>query len=114
MPDLLDEIARTIRLGVDTVVEKTEEFTRIGRIQLDILNIKRKIERNFTELGAKLYHLVVEEKNSRVARDAEVKRLIDKTRELEKVLHAKKEELVEVKAKQQAKSAREAGEKSTA
>ena len=54
MANLWDDIARTIREGVDTVVEKTEELTRIGRIKVDILNIKRKVEKNFSELGGRV------------------------------------------------------------
>ena len=60
MANLWDDIARTIRDGVGTVVEKTEELTKIGKIKVDIINIKRNVDKNFSELGGKVYHLIVE------------------------------------------------------
>jgi len=45
MANLWDDIAKTIREGVDTVVEKTEKLTKIGKIKIDILNIKRNIDK---------------------------------------------------------------------
>jgi len=100
MTSLWDDIAKTIREGVDTVVEKTEEFTRIGRIKVDILNIKRNIEKNFTELGGKVYHLIVEEKKSQITSDKEIKEIIDCVKLLEKELEEKNKELEAVKTKE--------------
>lgn len=100
MTSLWDDIAKTIREGVDTVVEKTEEYTRIGRIKVDILNIKRNIEKNFTELGGKVYHLTVEEKKTQIASDKEIKEIIECVKLLEKELEEKNKELEKVKTKE--------------
>ncbi len=62
MANLWDDIAKTIREGVDTVVEKTEELTKIGKIKIDILNIKRNVQKNFSELGGRVYHLITAKK----------------------------------------------------
>ncbi|MFQ5710088.1 MAG: hypothetical protein ACE5HO_21755, partial [bacterium] len=80
MSNLWEDITKTIREGVDTVVEKTEELTKIGRIKVDILNIKRKIEKQFTELGGKVYTLIVEENNKKIAADAGVEEIVDRIR----------------------------------
>ncbi|MFQ5606164.1 MAG: hypothetical protein ACE5HS_23075, partial [bacterium] len=69
MANLWDDIAKTIREGVDTVVEKTEELTKIGMIKMDIINIKRNVDKNFSELGGKVYHLLVEENKAQIAND---------------------------------------------
>lgn len=100
MTSLWDDIAKTIREGVDTVVEKTEEYTRIGRIKVDILNIKRNVEKNFAELGGKVYHLIVEEKKTQVANNKEVKEIVECVKLLEKELEEKNKELEKVKAKE--------------
>lgn len=98
MPNLWDDIAKTIREGVDTVVEKTEELTKIGRIKVDLINIKRNIDKNFSELGGKVYHLMVEEKKTQVASDSEVKKIIDSIKLLEKELNSKNAEIEKIKA----------------
>lgn len=99
MANLWDDIARTIREGVDTVVEKTEELTRIGRIKVDILNIKRNVEKNFSELGGRVYQLISKEKNAAISTDKEAKEIIECIKILEKELDDKKSELAKVKSK---------------
>ena len=99
MASLWDDIAKTIREGLDTVVEKTEELTKIGRIRVDIINIKRNVEKNFAELGGRVYHLFVEEKKTEVAGDKEVKEIIECVKILEKELADKKRELEQVRKK---------------
>ena len=104
MANLWDDIARTIREGVDTVVEKTEELTRIGRIKVDILNIKRNVEKNFSELGGRVYQLISKEKNAAISTDKEAKEIIECIKILEKELDDKKSELAKVKSKQSGNS----------
>ena len=99
MASLLDELAKNIRTGISSVAAKTEELTKIGKIKVEILGIKRNIEKNFTELGGKVYHLLVEEKDSQVASNAEVKKIIDQIKDLEKQLRTKNQELEQVKVK---------------
>jgi len=103
MANLWDDIARTIREGVDTVVEKTEELTRIGRIKVDILNIKRNVEKNFSELGGRVYQLISKEKNAAISTDKEAKEIIECIKILEKELDDKKSELAKVKSKSKPK-----------
>lgn len=99
MTNLWDDIAKSIREGVDTVVEKTGELTKMGKIKVDIINIKRNVEKNFAELGGKVYHLIVEEKSTQVAANKEVKELIECIKILEKELQEKNEEMKNVKPK---------------
>lgn len=101
MSTLFDDITKTIREGVDTVVEKTEELTKIGKLKVEIINIKRQIEKNFAELGGKVYHLVSEEKKSQVASNKDVKELIDHVKKLESQLEEKNLDLQKVKNKEQ-------------
>jgi hypothetical protein len=100
MANLWDDIARTIRDGVDSVVEKTEELTKIGKIKVDVINIKRNIDKNFAELGGKVYHLVVEEKNTKVAGEKDVTDIIESVKILEKELEEKNAELKNIREKE--------------
>ncbi len=105
MASLWDDIAKTIREGVDTVVSKTEEYTKIGKIKIDILNIKRNVEKNFTELGGRVYHLMVEQNKTQISGDKEVKKILDSIKLLEKELQEKKAELEKVGKKAPAEKA---------
>ncbi|MCH8871192.1 hypothetical protein IH824_00195 [candidate division KSB1 bacterium] len=104
MANLWDDIAKTIREGVGTVVEKTEELTKIGKIKIDILNIKRNIEKNFSELGGRVYHLIIKEKKTEISTDKEAREVIECIKILEKELDDKKSELAKVKSKKSSTS----------
>ncbi len=104
MGNLWDDIAKTIREGVDTVVEKTGELTKIGKIRIDILNIKRNIDKNFSELGGRVYQLITEEKETEISTDKEAREVIECIKILEKELDDKKSELAKVKSKKSSTS----------
>jgi hypothetical protein len=108
MSSLWEDITRTIREGVDTVVEKTEELTKIGKIKVDIINIKRNIEKNFAEMGGKTYHLIVEEKKNQISKDKEIMELVECVKLLEKELEDKKKDLENVKKKTEGATSEEA------
>ena len=92
-----DDLSRVFKRGVSVVAKKTDEYTKIGKIKVDIIGIKRDIDKQFNTLGANVYRLIVEENNTRVASNEEVKEVVDKVRELNKTLDAKKEELEKVR-----------------
>ncbi len=99
MANLWDDIARTIRDGVDTVVEKTEELTKIGKIKIDIINIKRNVDKNFSELGGKVYHQIVEENKTKVTDQKDIQDIIESVKILQKELEEKNLELKKIKSK---------------
>lgn len=96
MSTLWNDIAKTVRDSVDSVVSKTEELTKIGKIKIEIISIKRNIEKQFAELGGTVYHLIDEKKTS-IPSNADVKEIVEKVKKLEQQLNAKKEELEKVK-----------------
>ena len=49
MGDLWEKVRKSVIDGVQIAAEKTEELTKLGKIKIEILNIKRKISKNFTE-----------------------------------------------------------------
>ena len=111
MANLWDDIARTIRDGLDTVVEKTEELTKMGKIKVDIINIKRNVDKNFSELGGKVYHLIVEENKTKVTDQKDIQDIIDSVKILEKELEEKNLALKKIKSKGKANSKPDTGKK---
>ena len=97
MGSLWEDIRDGIRDGIELVVDKTEEYSKIGKIKVDIIGIKRNIEKGFSELGGRTYEILKESKKKNVGSDADVKRLVDELMELEKSLDEKKNEIINVK-----------------
>ena len=93
MASLLD----SIRDGLELVVDKTEEYTKIGKLKVDIFTTKRNIEKQFTELGGRVYDLINLEKTDSVQDDEEVKKIIDELKELEAQLVEKEANIKTVK-----------------
>jgi len=92
-----DDLTNLLKKGISTVAKKTDEYTKIGKIKVDIIGIKRDIDKKFNELGGKTYQLIVEENNSKVAANEEVKAIIETVKQLNQQLQEKKDELDRVR-----------------
>jgi len=76
----------------ETITNKLNELARLGRRKIDLISLQRQIEKNFLELGGRIYHLAVEDKQTAILDDIEVINLIDTLRKLEDELKNKKQE----------------------
>lgn len=92
-----DDLSSFFKKSVSVVAQKTDEYTKIGKIKVDIISVKREIDKQHTALGKKVYQLIVEENNTRVAANEETKEIIAKIKELNEKLTLKKEELETVR-----------------
>lgn len=101
----IDDVVKTVKGGVDKLVEKTDQYTHMGRLKLDIMAIKRDIDKNMTGLGRQVYKLVSSGDTANLAKNEHVKAFSDKIKELEERLALKKDELEHV-----ARTEKEAGE----
>lgn len=93
MASLLD----SIRDGLELVVDKTEEYSKIGKLKVDIFTIKRNIEKQFTELGGRAYDILNGDKTAAVQDDEEIKKIVEDIQSLEKQLNEKQVEIDKVK-----------------
>ena len=109
MSTLFEDIRNGIRDGIELVVDKTEEYSKIGKLQIDILGIKRSIEKSFSELGGQAYELLSNDPKAVVADDEQVVRIVAELKELEEKLDEKKNEIKHVKEEKE-KERRERGE----
>ena len=90
-------VKKSVKEGVSIAAEKTEEYTKIGKIKVEILGINRNIERTYTDLGKKVYALLTASKKTDVASDSKVKETITKISTLKKSLKAKEAEIEAIK-----------------
>ena len=93
MASLLDNI----RDGLELVVDKTEEYGKIGKLKVDIFSIKRNIEKQFTELGGRVYELATGAVKTKVEDDDEAQKIIEQIKVLESQLQDKETEIEKVK-----------------
>jgi methyl-accepting chemotaxis protein len=95
---LVDDLTNAFKKGIGVLARKTDEYTKIGKIKVDIIGIKREIDKKFNELGGKTYQLLVELKDTKIAANDEVQQLITGIQNLNEQLKQKKEELDRVRA----------------
>jgi len=91
-------VKKRLQGGIQSATDKTSEYTKIGRIKIDILGIKKEIEEKLIELGGRLYHLVSEEQSFEITKDKYLLQLIEQIKELEKELEKYDNELKRIKS----------------
>ena len=97
MGSLLDDIRNGIRDGIDLFVDKTEEYSKIGKLNIEILGIKRNLEKELANVGGRVYELFKAESKKTIATDEKVLSLIETVKQLEEKLKSKKDEIQQVK-----------------
>jgi len=81
--------AKMAKEGLSIAGEKADEYSKKGRITLEISKIKRKIENQFTELGGKVYHIIKEEHKTDLGSNEEINGFITAIKALEEELSEK-------------------------
>jgi hypothetical protein len=88
---------KKLRDGILAAGSKTSDFTKLGRIEIDILGIKKETEEKLIELGGRVFHLVNEQGQTDVSVSKEIIHLIAQLKELEEELSAYKVEKKKIK-----------------
>lgn len=92
MERFFDDVVKSVKVGFDKVVAKTDQLTHMGRLKMDIMSINRDIEKKYTELGTRVYLLIAKGKNTSVNEDNQVHAVIGNIEDLEERLALKKDE----------------------
>jgi hypothetical protein len=77
MDTMWEKIKKGLKDGATLSMEKIEEYTKIGKLKIDELAAKRKIERNKIDIGERTLDLVAEGKGRDIENDLAVKKAID-------------------------------------
>jgi len=98
MPSTLwEDIKRTVKQGVSVAAEKTEEYTKIGKIKVDILNINRTIDKTYTEMGKEVFGFIDKGKTAEIGNSDKIKKLVAKVKEQKVQLKKKEAEIEAIK-----------------
>lgn len=99
MDTLWDKVKKNLVDWYGTAYEKTDELARVGKKKIEITGVNRAIERHLSELGGRVYDLIVEQgKTGVIAKDTRVKELIEEVRRLEEELGEKEAEIEAIRA----------------
>ncbi len=97
MAKLWEDVKKTVKEGVTVVVEKTEEYGKIGKVKVEILKLKTDRDKAFRELGNEVYNLVKKDKALASAQNEKMKKTVSKIDSLIKSLKSKENEIEKIK-----------------
>ncbi|HON09805.1 MAG TPA: hypothetical protein PLE24_02970 [Chitinispirillaceae bacterium] len=86
MDNMWEKIKKGLRDGAALSMEKIEEYTKLGKLKVEEMAAKRKIERNFMDLGERAFDLIEEGKGSEIAQDLTVRKSIENVNALREEL----------------------------
>ncbi len=107
MSPLWEDIKKKLKEGVTVAAEKTEEYTKIGKVKVEILNINRNIDKTFTNLGREVYTLIDKKKGAEISKNKKVVELVAKIKDLKSSLAAKEAEIEAIKQEASSKDREE-------
>ena len=100
MEKLWDKIKKSVVEGASYAAEKTEEYTKLGKMKIEILNLKRKISSNFSNLGGITYEAIKAESTEDELKSDKVTALIDTIDKLEGELEATEKQYEDLSKKE--------------
>jgi len=87
-----EKIKKGLKDGAALSMEKIEEYTKIGKLKIEEMAAKRKITRNFIDIGERTFDLVETDKGSAVDGDLAIKTSIENIKAL-------RQEIIEIDKK---------------
>lgn len=94
---LWESLKKGLLDGLQTASDKSSEFTRIGRLKIDLLGVQKELEEKFIELGGRLYHGLAQDTDFEYKKDINIIHLIEQIRKLEDELNEYRSELKRIK-----------------
>jgi len=92
MDNVWEKVKKSFKDGASLSMEKIEEFTKIGKLKVEEMAAKRKIERNFIDMGERTFDLIEEGKKETVGDDLTIKKAVEN-------INALRDELVNIEKK---------------
>lgn len=93
MDSFWDNFKKVVQNGMRVVVSKTEEYTQIGKIKFEIIQLQHGLKQAYQELGKEVYSHLVKAKRYSFSKNEEVRSLVAKIQKLEQELKDKEKEL---------------------
>ncbi len=65
-------LKKSIMDGIQSSVEQAEKLSRLGKLKLDLVNLRQKLEKVLLKLGTRTYELLTEKKLAQLEQDEEI------------------------------------------
>jgi len=82
MDNMWEKIKKGLKDGAVMSAEKIEEYTKVGKLKIDEMSAKRKIERNFLDIGERFYDLAQDAREADAGADLVITKAIENVRAL--------------------------------
>ncbi len=86
MDTMWEKIKKGLKDGATLSMEKIEEYTKIGKLKVEEMAAKRKITRNFVDIGERTFDLIEENKGGQVETDLAIKTAMENIKALRQEL----------------------------
>ena len=95
MDSLWNKVRKNLVEWYATAYDKTDEVARIGKRKIEITGLNRSIEKEMSQLGGEVYHLISVEghRGNKTSDNEKVRSLVAKISDLEDKLKLKEEEI---------------------
>jgi hypothetical protein len=80
--NMWEKIKKNFKDGAALSIEKIEEYSKIGKLKIEEFAAKKKIERNYLDIGQRVFDLIESQKNSEILEDIFIKKAIENIRQL--------------------------------
>jgi hypothetical protein len=97
MASIWDDLKKSVKDGLSVAAAKTEEYTRIGKAKLDLMNLNKNLSAAFRDLGVRAFDLTTEAAKGDFSRDARVQELAGQIRKLQQDIGDKEKEIEEIR-----------------
>ena len=77
MDNVWEKIKKSLKDGAAISMEKIEEYTKIGKLKIDEMSAKRKIEHNFMDIGERFFDLSQDGKEGSASEDLVIKKAVE-------------------------------------
>jgi hypothetical protein len=82
MDNVWEKIKKSLKDGAVMSAEKIEEYARVGKLKIDEMSAKRRVERNFLDIGERFYDLAQDAREADAGSDLVISKAIENVRAL--------------------------------
>jgi hypothetical protein len=117
MPSMWEDLKKTVKSGLSTAAAKTEEYTKIGKAKLDMMNLNKTLSGTLEDLGLETYTQINAGAKGLNLQNTKVKEMVEKIGQIKQSIKDKESEIEAIKKAAAAKdstdepSAEESGTK---
>lgn len=104
MASFWNNLKSSVKKGVTVAAEKTEEYGKVGRLKLDIVNLKKQADRSYRQIGEVVYTHIKSGGKSSISQNADVLKEVEALDEVLAEIRGKEDEIDTIHAEAEKKS----------